>query len=135
MKKSLCWMYWTQPVRKSTGASRIQWSDLSDLLGTVVQRNEGTIHANRRRFPPSLLDNQSQLFRGNVGCCSMPVYSCSTEYHTHVHSSTFHQQILRVKDRDFFPVVVVANKCDLDYERQVGTHGAWQGFERSENAN
>lgn len=32
----------------------------------------------------------------------------------------FHQQILRVKDRDLFPVVVVANKCDLEYERQVG---------------
>lgn len=40
------------------------------------------------------------------------------------HSSTFHQQILRVKDRDYFPVVVVANKCDLEYERQVGGHGA-----------
>jgi len=36
--------------------------------------------------------------------------------------STFHQQILRVKDRDFFPTVVVANKCDLDHERQVGSH-------------
>lgn len=34
----------------------------------------------------------------------------------------FHQQILRVKDRDFFPVIVVANKSDLDYERQVGNH-------------
>ncbi|KAF9060476.1 ras protein [Rhodocollybia butyracea] len=34
--------------------------------------------------------------------------------------STFHQQILRVKDQDTFPVVVVANKCDLEYERQVG---------------
>jgi len=34
--------------------------------------------------------------------------------------STFHQQILRVKDRDTFPVIVVANKCDLEYERQVG---------------
>ncbi|KAK4687851.1 hypothetical protein P7C73_g2264, partial [Tremellales sp. Uapishka_1] len=34
--------------------------------------------------------------------------------------STFHQQILRVKDKDYFPVVVVANKCDLEYERQVG---------------
>ncbi|ORX36655.1 ras small monomeric GTPase [Kockovaella imperatae] len=32
--------------------------------------------------------------------------------------STFHQQILRVKDKDFFPVVVVANKCDLEFERQ-----------------
>jgi len=34
--------------------------------------------------------------------------------------STFYQQILRVKDKDTFPVVVVANKCDLEYERQVG---------------
>nr|AGC26948.1 Ras protein [Polyporus umbellatus] len=34
--------------------------------------------------------------------------------------STFYQQILRVKDQDSFPVVVVANKCDLEYERQVG---------------
>ncbi|PVG04102.1 ras protein [Serendipita vermifera] len=34
--------------------------------------------------------------------------------------STFHQQILRVKDKDTFPVVIVANKCDLEYERQVG---------------
>lgn len=37
--------------------------------------------------------------------------------------STFHQQILRVKDKDYFPVIVVANKCDLEYERQVGSHG------------
>ncbi|KAF8339846.1 ras-like protein [Cantharellus anzutake] len=32
----------------------------------------------------------------------------------------FYQQILRVKDVDRFPMVVVANKCDLEYERQVG---------------
>lgn len=36
--------------------------------------------------------------------------------------STFHQQILRVKDRDYFPIIVVANKCDLEYERQVSGH-------------
>lgn len=55
---------------------------------------------------------------------------------------TFHQQILRtslshlastffayvsfprtgVKDKDSFPVIVVANKADLEYERQVGSH-------------
>lgn len=39
--------------------------------------------------------------------------------------STFHQQILRVKDKDYFPVVVVANKCDLEYERQVQPHGQY----------
>ena len=34
---------------------------------------------------------------------------------------TFHQQILRVKDRDWFPVVLVGNKCDLEHERVVAT--------------
>ncbi|CCG82170.1 RAS small monomeric GTPase RasA [Taphrina deformans PYCC 5710] len=32
---------------------------------------------------------------------------------------TFQQQILRVKDKDYFPIIVVANKCDLETERQV----------------
>lgn len=30
-----------------------------------------------------------------------------------------------MKDKDYFPVIVVANKCDLEYERQVGGHGAF----------
>lgn len=42
--------------------------------------------------------------------------------------STFHQQILRVKDQDSFPVIVVANKCDLEYERQVGMNGSFIAF-------
>jgi len=38
--------------------------------------------------------------------------------------STYHQRILEVKDqKSFFPAVVVANKCDLIHERQVGEHG------------
>ncbi|KAK9466451.1 ras family-domain-containing protein [Lipomyces arxii] len=32
---------------------------------------------------------------------------------------TFQQQILRVKDKDYFPIIVVGNKCDLETERQV----------------
>ncbi|KZV91437.1 ras-domain-containing protein [Exidia glandulosa HHB12029] len=32
----------------------------------------------------------------------------------------FHQQILRVTDKDSLPIIVVGNKCDLEYERQVG---------------
>jgi len=34
--------------------------------------------------------------------------------------NTFYQQILRVKDQDHVPVIIIANKCDLEYERQVG---------------
>ncbi|KAH7912912.1 ras family-domain-containing protein [Hygrophoropsis aurantiaca] len=36
--------------------------------------------------------------------------------------STFYQQILRVKDQKSFPIIIVANKCDLEYERRVGVN-------------
>ncbi|OAR00482.1 hypothetical protein LLEC1_05799, partial [Akanthomyces lecanii] len=36
--------------------------------------------------------------------------------------TTFQQQILRVKDKDYFPMVVVGNKCDLEGEREVHRH-------------
>lgn len=38
---------------------------------------------------------------------------------------TFQQQILRVKDRDYFPIIIVGNKCDLDAERQVSRQGIY----------
>lgn len=31
----------------------------------------------------------------------------------------FHKQILRVKDRDEFPMLMVGNKADLDHQRAV----------------
>lgn len=34
---------------------------------------------------------------------------------------TFQQQILRVKDKDYFPIILVGNKCDLESERMVST--------------
>lgn len=37
--------------------------------------------------------------------------------------TTFYQQICRVKDRDYFPMVLVANKSDLESDRQVSTQG------------
>jgi hypothetical protein len=36
---------------------------------------------------------------------------------------TFQQQILRVKDKDVFPMVVVGNKLDLANERKVTVEG------------
>lgn len=38
---------------------------------------------------------------------------------------TFQQQILRVKDKDYFPIIIVGNKCDLDMERQVSRQGTF----------
>ncbi|PCG97428.1 Small GTPase superfamily, Rab type [Penicillium occitanis (nom. inval.)] len=32
---------------------------------------------------------------------------------------TYQQQILRVKDKDYFPIIVVGNKCDLEKDRAV----------------
>lgn len=37
----------------------------------------------------------------------------------------FQQQILRVKDKDYFPIIVVGNKCDLEGERQVSKQGTF----------
>ncbi|KAI0828605.1 ras family-domain-containing protein [Trametes gibbosa] len=42
--------------------------------------------------------------------------------------SDFHQQILRVKDAEYVPTILVGNKCDLEYERQVGMN---EGRERA----
>ena len=41
---------------------------------------------------------------------------------------TFQQQILRVKDRDYFPIIIVGNKCDLDAEREVSRAGQFHGY-------
>ena len=35
----------------------------------------------------------------------------------------FQQQILRVKDKDYFPIIIVGNKCDLEAEREVSKQG------------
>jgi len=35
--------------------------------------------------------------------------------------STFHEQVLRVKDAEWLPEVLVGNKCDLESERKVST--------------
>jgi len=39
--------------------------------------------------------------------------------------TTFHQQILRVKDKDYFPIIIVGNKSDLEADRQVSQEGQY----------
>ncbi|KAK2737420.1 Ras GTPase [Myotisia sp. PD_48] len=46
------------------------------------------------------------------------VYSI-TSYQSFEEIATFKQQILRVKDKDYFPMILVGNKCDLESEREV----------------
>jgi len=76
---------------------------LLDVLDTAGQEEYGAM--------------REQYMRTGEGF--LLVYSI-TSRNSFEEMSTFHQQILRVKDQDSFPVVVVANKCDLEYERQVG---------------
>ncbi|KAI9280633.1 ras-like protein 3 [Sporodiniella umbellata] len=49
------------------------------------------------------------------------VYSI-TSAHSFKEINGFYQQIRRVKDRDFFPMVLVGNKSDLEEERTVYGH-------------
>ncbi|KAJ3108786.1 Ras GTPase [Phlyctochytrium bullatum] len=59
---------------------------------------------------------REQYMRSGDGfllCFSITSRSSFQEIHT------FHQQILRVKDRDWFPVVLVGNKADLEGSRAV----------------
>lgn len=44
--------------------------------------------------------------------------------------TTFQQQILRVKDKDYFPMVMVGNKCDLENEREVPKSGMYLRYRR-----
>ena len=40
--------------------------------------------------------------------------------------NALYQQILRVNYQDDVPAIIVANKCDLEYERQVGVNGMFK---------
>lgn len=46
------------------------------------------------------------------------VYSL-TDHNSFAEISKFQKQILRVKDRDEFPMLLVGNKSDLDHQRRV----------------
>ena len=40
--------------------------------------------------------------------------------------NALYQQILRMNYQDDVPTIIVANKCDLEYERQVGVNGTFK---------
>jgi len=104
---------------------------LLDVLDTAGQEEYGSVsssffdHINQAHDVLPLFPDYSamreQYMRTGEGF--LLVYSI-TSRNSFEEISTFHQQILRVKDKDSFPVIVVANKCDLEFERQVGMNGA-----------
>lgn len=50
------------------------------------------------------------------------VYSI-TSLRTFEQVQKLYDQIARVKDLDSFPVILIGNKCDIEQDRQVPTHG------------
>ena len=50
------------------------------------------------------------------------VYSI-TSRHSIEEISSFHQRVLQIKEQDSVPIIVVANKCDLESERVVSING------------
>ena len=99
---SLFSMSWIQLVRRNTG-------EHSPHIVPILSSN--------RMFDSAM---REQYMRTGEGF--LLVYSITSRT-SFEEISTFYQQILRVKDMDSFPVIIVANKCDLEYERQVGMNG------------
>ena len=62
------------------------------------------------------------------------VYSITSEQ-SFEEIKTFQQQILRVKDKDYFPIILVGNKADLETEREVSTAGMHKNTCRCETMN
>lgn len=52
------------------------------------------------------------------------VYSITSK-HSFEEIKLFQHRILRVKEKDSFPIIVVGNKCDLEGERAVLIEGAY----------
>lgn len=107
---------------------------LLDVLDTAGQEEYGYVCAHPCTRPQTQLIIIVSTTNAEFGSAMREQYMRTGEGFLLVYSitsrnsfeeiSTFHQQILRVKDQDSFPVIVVANKCDLEYERQVGMNGA-----------
>jgi GTPase SAR1 family protein len=96
---------------------------LIDVLDTAGQEEYGYVTSARRRCswltaPYSAM--REQYMRTGEGF--LLVYAI-TSRESFEEIQGFHQQILRVKDKDNFPMILVGNKCDLEYERQVGMNG------------
>jgi GTPase KRas protein len=100
----------------------------------LVRRNTGalSVFVSHSTLPPSLLG--CVLITGSLARRAMReqymrtaegfllVYSI-TSRNSFEEISTFEQQILRVKDKVSFPIILIANKCDLMHGRQVGMNG------------
>ncbi|KAH7146039.1 ras family-domain-containing protein [Dactylonectria macrodidyma] len=56
-----------------------------------------------------------------LNTASQEEYSAIREQYMRTAEGYLLQQILRVKDKDFFPMVLVSNKCSLESEREVTT--------------
>jgi GTPase SAR1 family protein len=104
--KPLFWMCWILLVKKNTGGPLFLF-----VMSTALTTRLMSIWHSAMR---------EQYMRNGEGF--LLVYSITSRL-SFDEINTFYQQIRRVKDRDFFPMVLVANKCDLEHDRQVSSQG------------
>ena len=122
--------FWIRPARKNTGELQLR----------LKEREREISDGNLFRFSFPFIAISPLSATHSVHCFSDDTYRAMREQYMRtgegfilVYSITaresfeeinqFHQQILRVKDKDNFPMVLIGNKCDLEYERQVGMNG------------
>jgi GTPase KRas protein len=106
-------------------AGQEEYGSVSSSFLAVSTRHIASYLLSKFFFLPLHSAMREQYMRTGEGF--LLVYSI-TSRNSFEEISTFHQQILRVKDKDSFPVIVVANKCDLEFERQVGMNGTYRPF-------
>ena len=88
------------------------------MYAPIIKRFYGVEPRTKTDSSPSAM--REQYIKSGEGF--LLVYSI-TSRNSFEEISPLHQQILRVKDQDSWPMVIVGNKCDLEYERQVGMNG------------
>lgn len=112
-------MFWTQLAKRNTGTLIVVMA--TEKVGRHLQFKVSLCFSCLLWYSAM----REQYMRNGEGF--ILVYSITSRL-SFEEISTFYQQIKRVKDKDFFPMILVGNKCDLETDRQVSFQGKVQNM-------